>query len=266
MIIEVIMALISIIILNVFMHKSIEHVEGDLEKFLSYIYWFISDIFIIIFYMDRFNLPSLLNLNINVNTQNWLIIITTCISSVISAAIGGIIALKVSKDQIRENNKQNYDNNRIQNMPLIKFDCIESDNFISKEIVLKSKFEDGIIKTINLNIKNIGLNAVRKSYLRIESDILDKIYDFELLNQGIIEKDKEQTMQFIITLQTNRLYIFNIIFYYQDLLFNKYEQKVILEYDFSSINDGRENYKYNYNFLVKEEKQIEDFPKFKGIS
>ena len=67
----------------------------------------IGNIFLIIYYIDRFNLPTVLKINTNIDTQNWLMIITTCIASIISAAIGGLIAFGVARDQIKENNKQN---------------------------------------------------------------------------------------------------------------------------------------------------------------
>ena len=52
---------------------------------------------------------------------------------------------------------------------------------------------------------------------------------------------------------------FKITLYYQNLVFNIYEQDAILEYKLSSANDGL-NYYSDYKFMVQDEKQIDDFP------
>lgn len=82
----------------------------------------IGNIFLIIYYIDRFNLSTILKINTNVDTQNWVMIITTCIASIISATIGGLIAFGIAINQIKENNMQNSENLRIQNMPMLKYE------------------------------------------------------------------------------------------------------------------------------------------------
>ena len=84
----------------------------------------ISDIFFFIYYTDRFNIPTFFKMNQNVDTQNWLNNISDFISNILSATIGGIIALGIARHEINENNKQNLENNRIQNMPMLKYNII----------------------------------------------------------------------------------------------------------------------------------------------
>lgn len=122
MIVEIIIVIISIIIMNKFMMNRIEKTQEIIEKTISLIVVIISDIFLIIYYIDRFNLPTKLGINTNINTQGWLTIITTLASSTIAAIVGGLIAFGIARDQIKESNRQNNENNRIQNMPLLKYE------------------------------------------------------------------------------------------------------------------------------------------------
>lgn len=95
MIIEIVLVVLSIIILNKWCFNQVNKEKETFEKVLYIIFIIITDIFLVIYYIDRFNLPTILKISDNINTQNWLNIIVNCISGVISASIGGLIAFFV---------------------------------------------------------------------------------------------------------------------------------------------------------------------------
>ena len=128
--------------------------------------------------------------------------------------------------------------------------------------VLKTNIDDnkGIIQSIYLQLKNIGLNTARNISIIINSDILKKEYVLKLNDQMLLEKDEEVVKEFLLTLLLNSNYTFNIRIYYQDLLLNNYEQECTLKYYLSSFNTNNE-YQYTYEFDRKNERQIEEYPK-----
>ena len=83
-------------------------------------------VILVIYYLDRYNIPSKFNLTMNINTQNWLSLIGNYITGIISAIIGALVAVWTTIYQIRKNNEQNEkrdkENLRIQNMPILKYD------------------------------------------------------------------------------------------------------------------------------------------------
>ena len=268
---NVILFIITLTIISLtlyFIYKSTEKSNSLVEK-ISYIVLAIVDsAILIIYYLDRFNVPTELGWNINVNTQNWLNFIATYITGIISAGIAALVSVFVTVYQIKKNNEENDKRDketfRIQNMPLLKYDCVQGRNTSVELTQLDTNIEEdkGVTQQITLSLKNIGLNSIRKYYIKVESDILRHMYIFEIVKESVIEKGQEVILPFVLRLKTEQIYNFKITLYYQDLVFNIYEQNVLLEYELSNVNDGL-NYYSNHKFKVDEEKQIEDFPKMK---
>ena len=92
MVVEIVLVVLSMIILNKWGFKQIDKEKDTFGKVLYSIFIVITNIFLIIYYIDRLNLPTKLKISDNIDTQNWLTVITSCISSIISAAIGSLIA------------------------------------------------------------------------------------------------------------------------------------------------------------------------------
>ena len=265
---NIILFIITLTIISLtlyFIYKSTEKSNSLVEK-ISYIVLAIVDsAILIIYYFDRFNVATELGWNINVNTQNWLNFIATYTTGIISAGIAALVSVFVTIYQIKKNNEENdkrdKENFRIQNMPLLKYDCVQGRNASVELTQLDTNIEEdkGVIQQITLSLKNIGLNSIRKYYMKIESNILKRKYIFEIAKESVIEKGQEVIIPFVLRLKTEEIYNFKITLYYQDLVFNIYEQDAILEYKLSSANDGL-NYYSDYKFMVQDEKQIDDFP------
>ena len=178
MIMIIFVSIVIIIVSAYFCYKNYKKCKDDLEKTL-YIMLFIA-IFtpLTIYYIDRYNIPSLLNWNKNVNTQNWLSFFATYSASIIGAFIGAIFLVLVTIMQINKNNEDNLkrdkEERKINNMPLLQYflDDVCTSNKLPK--ILETKIDNGIIGEINLRIKNIGMNAVKKCVIKIEGNALKK--------------------------------------------------------------------------------------------
>ena len=248
-----------------FIYKSTEKSNSLVEKISYIILATVDSAILIIYYFDRFNVATELGWNTNVNTQNWLNFIATYTTGIISAGIAALVSVFVTIYQIKKNNEENdkrdKENFRIQNMPLLKYDCVQERNASVKLTQLDTNIEEnkGVTQQITLSLKNIGLNSIRKYYMKIESNILKRKYIFEIAKESVIEKGQEVIIPFVLRLKTEEIYNFKITLYYQDLVFNIYEQDVILKYNLFSANDGLNHY-YDYKFMVQDEKQIGDFP------
>lgn len=261
MIIEIILVIIGLIILNKLMLNYIDKSRDNIQKIVGIIVIIISNIFLLIYYVDRFNLPTILKISTNVDTQNWLIIITSCIASIISAAIGGLIAFRVARDQIEENNKQNSENLRIQNMPMLKYE-IEAeganDEKIDIEHLIITNCDDKTARPYNLfiSIKNIGLNNVKRIFVDFESEMVDSTYRI-MGKHSLVSIEKNETKQIYryFALESGKEYEIKLKVYYEDVLQNWYCQIVDINYNATEISNGSYpigivNYKVNEEGLM----------------
>ena len=262
MIIEIIIVVGSLIILNKWMLNSVKKSNDNIEKIVGVITIIITNIFLIIYYIDRFNLPTRLKINTNVDTQNWLMIITTCIASIISATIGGLIAFGIARDQIKENNKQNSENLRIQNMPMLKYE-IKTEGSKNEETDIEhliiSNCEDKTSRPYDLfvSIKNIGLNNAKRIFVDFESEMVNDKYRILGKKSLIsIEKNETQPIYRYFALESGKEYEMKLKVYYEDVLQNWYCQIVDINYNATTISNGlyplgNVRYKINEEVLLE---------------
>lgn len=246
----------------------IYRVKNSKKVFLKICYSFLlimTFTFAILYFIDRYNIPTSYGLSRNMDSQHWLDFIGDCIIGMISTSIGALVAVGVSLYQIKKNNEDNdkrdKENFRIQNMPLLKYECVKNIKATINAIELKTKIHDdeGAIKELKLRIKNIGLNTVRRYCIYIQGDILDKQYGFSFSNSDTIEKNQEIVIPFLLRLKLDQGYCFNITVFYQDLMFNTYKQDIILKYKVFAINNGIEYIDSN-KMEIKDEIQVNEFP------
>ena len=269
MIIEIILVVSSLLILNKWMINSIKKSKDNIEKIVGVITIIISNIFLVIYYIDRFNLPTMLKINTNVDTQNWLMIIATCIASIISAAIGGLIAFGIARDQIKENNKQNSENLRIQNMPMLKYEIKTEGSKNQKtdiEHLIISNCEDttSIPYDLFVSIKNIGLNNVKRIFVDFESSMVNNKYRILGENSLIpIERNETQQIYRYFSLESGKEYEIKLKVYYEDVLQNWYCQIVDINYNATNISNGSYplgiiQYKVNEEVLIDDKEILKE--------
>jgi len=260
MIIEIILVVSSLIILNKWMANSIKKSKDNIEKIVGVITIIIGNIFLIIYYIDRFNLPTILKMNKNVDTQNWLMIITTCIASIISSTIGGLIAFGIARNQIKENNMQNSENLRIQNMPIVKYDITTCKLMAIKPQEIKTKFNKDNKYSISIKLKNIGLNIIKSIKVDFDSEINNnKVLRLKGKNTQVsMEKGEEiLPIERCFNLEhAEKPYKMNLIVYYEDVLNNWYKQTVEIDY-IATENTTVGGYTGKINYIINKEELIE---------
>jgi len=87
--------------------------------------FFITLVPIVIYYLDRYNVPTYMGWATDVNSQNWLAFLANYSAGIMSAVIGAIVLVLVTIWQINRNKQDSIErdkqNLRIQNMPILKY-------------------------------------------------------------------------------------------------------------------------------------------------
>ena len=263
---EIIIVIISFIFLNKCLISIIHKTENKLEKSLYVVMLVITDMFLVIYYFDRFNVATTLKMNENVDTQNWLNNISNVFANIVSASIGGIIAYGIASSEIKENNRQNIDNNRIQNMPMLKYNIKTREEDKTKYIVneknlIHTKY-DGIENKHNYDIfiefKNIGLNNIKKIIVDMEcQDFCAKHRIFGEKSQIPVEIGETIQIYKYFNLLENKKYNMILKVYYEDVLQNWYLQEVNIQYITTNVMEGiTSTFEANVEVNVIEEKII----------
>lgn len=141
-------------------YKATEKSRGKVEQALYIILAIINSIMLIIYYVDRFNIPTELDWATNVNTQNWLNFISTYFSTGINTGIAALVSVLVTKYQIKKNNEDNEkrdkENLRIQNMPMLKYEIttkgINDNNKVERDDIIISNCEEKDTMTYEISI------------------------------------------------------------------------------------------------------------------
>lgn len=264
MIVSLIIMIVIMVVFGIFTYKEYKKCNSLLEKILYVCVYFIVLAPIIIYYCDRFNIPSILTLDKNLDTQSWLSFCGNYISSIVSAIIGALALVLMTKYQIRkndeENEKRSSENNRIQNMPLLKYkiETSSQNQKIDIDHLIISKYSGKTTSSyeLNISIKNIGLNSVKKIIVDLESDMVSERYRLLGADTQIpIEKNENKEIYRYFALESGKEYLMNLKVYYEDVLQNWYLQTVEINYNATKINNGTSqigqvSYKVNEEQLI----------------
>ena len=188
---------------------------------------------LIVYYLDRYNIPSKFGYTENIISSDWVSILTNYSAAIISTLLSAVflifITFKQMDETYKDNIKLNNETQRIQNLPLLRYNFtherLEGEMFDENKKWIFSNQDESNSDSIDftMEIENIGLNTVRKVYLEVESELFNKKENFELCNQSNIEKIQTKKKEFIITNVANGTYKIEITVYYQDLLKNWYK-------------------------------------------
>lgn len=276
MISSIIQLLLSVVLIvfsiKIFI-KGYKDAKNEFEQVL-YIVLSIAIMFpLVIYYLDRYNIPSRLGYTENINSSEWVSILMNYSAAIITAIIGAIFLVYVTFKQMnetyRDNIKLNNETQRIQNMPFLNYNFthekINEKLFGEKQKWIFSNHDAGNSDSIDftMEVENIGLNAVRKIYLEVESELFNKKEIFELCNQSNIDKNEIKKKEFIITNVSKGTYKIEIIVYYQDLLKNWYKQKIHLTISVTNVYDSKtcSNNQIN-SIIVDDEERLLRKPNF----
>ena len=264
----------TILLLMIYFIYKATNKSNSIAETISYLVLAIIDITLLgIYYLDRFNIPTELGWNINVNTQNWLNFIGTYITGILGAGIGVIASVLITIYQIKKNNEENRirdnENLRIQNMPMLKYE-IETTGYddpgsdIENLIITNCNKDKSTPYELFLNIKNIGLNNIKRVIVDLESPIIKKTYRV-IGDKNIIPIEKNEIIKIYkyFNLERGKEYPIKLKIYYQDVLQNWYYQTVDITYEATKINNGSYpigivNYEVSEDLLLNND----EVPKF----
>lgn len=253
--------------------KGYKDSKSDFEKVLYTMLSFAIILPLIVYYLDRYNIPSKLGYTENIISSDWVSILTNYSAAIISTLLSAVflifITFKQMDETYKDNIKLNNETQRIQNLPLLRYDFtlerLEGEMFDENKKWIFSNQDDSNSDSIDftMEIENIGLNTVRKVYLEVESELFNQKENFELCNQSNIEKNQLKKKEFIITNVAKGTYKIEITVYYQDLLKNWYKQKVHLTISVTNIYDSK-NYDCNQinSIVVTDEEMLSREPTF----
>ena len=165
MVINILTTIIILGMIAVFCYINYRKCKDDLEKSLYILLFFVSMVPIVIYYLDRYDVPTYLGWNINVDSQNWLSFLANysagiISAGIISAVISAVVLVIVTILQIKKNNEDNIErdkeNLRVQNMPILKY-AIDTDDKGKGELeeLIITNVDNGQAYSLNISIKNI---------------------------------------------------------------------------------------------------------------
>lgn len=272
-IIQLIFTILVLVIAIKLFNKGYKEAVSDFEKILYEMLSFATIFPIVIYYLDRYDIPSFFGYTTNINSSNWIGILIDYSAVIFSTLLSATFLIYVTLKQIEQTNKDNIKLNnetqRMQNIPLLRYQFTHEN--VGEEILGEGKkwifsnrkkdYNEYIDFTIE--IENIGLNSVRKVFLELKSEIFNKKQGFELCNQSNIEIKEKKKKEIIITNVPKGEYKFEITVYYQDLLKNWYKQIIELKVAVTDIynpnNKGFDNITY---VKINDEKIVSTLPSF----
>lgn len=248
-------------------YRAIKKSNSLAEKISEIVLAMVMAVILVIYYLDRYDIPTALNLGMNIDTQNWLSFIGNYITGVISAVIGALVAVWTTIYQIKKNNEENNrrdkENLRIQNMPILKYDINterKGTGDLSELIVTNKENELGNAYNLNIILKNIGMNSIKNIIIDFKSPVINNSI-YRLLGKNAVnpvEKGEVIELNKFFSLKpSDKYYEMYIVIYYQDVLSNWYKQEIQIHYNASNIFD-KGGYIGRLNYEVKKDVEINE--------
>jgi len=238
--------------------------ENIIEKYYLGIVGSIGFIVMMVYLVDSNNLITRLGYSNNINTSNWFNFLSQLISTALGVCISVSIALYQIKKESDENVKRDKENLRIQNLPIIKYEITSRTNpdheLVVEDFLVNTKYqsaESAKSYPLEIKIKNIGLNNIRKIKLELLGDCFDE--KIELLGYDSLvplEKETEEHVFKYLKLLANKDYALTLKASYEDIMQNKYEQIVEIKYITTDIFI-KNNPESKVDFKVKDEVLLE---------
>lgn len=252
------------IVFSVFFIKYVKRCEY-IERLIAIAFVFSMLVPLIIYYSDCFNLPSKFGFLDNIDSDRWFNLASDYIITIIGTILSSSFVILTTMHQFQKQTEENNNNNRIASMPLFRYEIMnkyESNKVNSVDITNESSDEIKLYY-LNININNVGLNHARNIKYIIYLDDKEKIQNNLINPQSILKNNDDWNLNIVLNLPFYRKNGTNehevkIIFYYEDLLSNKYSQELTLNVEttlkFASSFSG---YLLDItNIVIKEEKYL----------
>lgn len=216
----------------------------------------------IIYFLDRYNIPTEFGWYTNVNIDNWFSAVISYSNTIVSVFISSIVSMCVVIHQIKTNNELNIENQRIQNMPILKY-CVdvEKKKDIDMDMVIDTKVKEGYPYRLNISIKNIGINSIKNIKVDFKTSMINDV-TYRILGKNSLEVlesgEKLEINKYFSLKFSKEPYDISIIVYYEDILSNWYRQTLKVKYTATNVYDegyvGIANYTVGKEEFIQEEK------------
>lgn len=214
---------------------------------------------LIIYYLDRYDIFSKLKWIKNTDSDRWFNFLSTYISSIFGALIGAVALILMTKHQMDRQDDKDKEIVRINNMPLLTYKLSRNTGEINLENLLVTNCKKGKNIDFELTIKNVGMNAIKKSFIVFSSEDFSNSYYNWLENNGCIDKNECITIYRYLEL-SNGKHTINFTIYYCDLINNWYSQNIKLNFEITNYFDKDGNI-YLPNIIIEDEKLLKEEPK-----
>lgn len=223
--------IIALIIFSFYYRHLYRKLETITEKSLFVLFLVVYFSPVILYIIDKYNLATIIFGDLNMD--RWFDFSGAYVTAIIAAVINSVILLLITFKQIELQKNDNIENTRLQNAPILEY-LVSTDNKTKSkkydEFVILNKGESF---RIYVDVENIGLGHARHIDFGF---VIDNIK----IN-GINKKDDRQTVikrdtDYVFSLDfnlsydvsTDNMHEMKIISYYEDVLYNKYTQEVVL--------------------------------------
>lgn len=224
------------------------------ERVLYIVFLIVYFIPILVYHLDRYDIPTKIGYFNNIDTNRWFDFFSAYLISVVASIISGAILVLLTIRQIKIQIDSNNDDKRIQNAPVF-------DYTLSNSIVASCKYshsieigEQGKHQHVFFKMENIGLNHSRNINVLIKADG-KKDRKFSLNGyQSFIRKNELVWIDLIFSLDRNKKSKRKVTIevYYDDLINNKYVQKINALFDLKNDKIIITDFNVDNEKLIKE--------------
>lgn len=251
---------ISIVVFLIFhLYKQYKSCKTIDEKTVFFLLISIVAVPLTIYYLDRYDIFSKLKWIDNLDSDRWFNFLATYLSSIFGALIGAVALILMTIHQMDRQDQKDREIVRINNMPILTYRIEKNIGEVNLENWLPTNCKKGKSIDFELTIKNVGMNAVRKSFIVFSSQEFSNSYHNKLENNGCIDKNETITIYRYLEL-SNGKHTINFTIYYCDLINNWYSQNVKLNFEITNYFDKNGNI-YIPSMIIEDEILLEEEPK-----
>lgn len=258
-IISFVITIISVIciISSIKMYKNSKTV---VEKALYILLLFVYFVPIIIYVLDKNNIPTRLGYTTKIDVERWFNFIITYVSTIVGTVVSGFILVLITIKQINVQIDNNKNDKRIENSPILNYSLIENGNSNVKYSHNIFSKENGNVYIVRFVVENIGLNHCRNLMFKIAVDN-EEDKEFSLNEkQSFLKKGDYVEINLNFHFDANKKKNRNICIavYYEDMLHNKYEQTIKTRFSFSDQGEYRKRMKVG-DLKIENEVLLKEF-------
>lgn len=225
------------------------------------LFWMIILIFaypFLMYTLDKTNLASKMGWVNKDDTERWFNYLVTYGSSFVSAIIGAISLVLMTIFQLKRQDEKDKETTRINNMPLLTYEVSRNLKDTNLKNILLTNCKKGQIINFNLKIRNVGMNAVKKSFIILSSSDLPGEVHKQLDNNGCINKNESVSIDSCLKLSKGD-HAISLAVFYCDLINNWYSQNIRISIIVTGhLNKTEDTY---ISLKVEDEKLIKEEPK-----